>query len=222
MSETRPESRGPGGLAIERIDGGYRVSDPRLGVSAEAQTADAACDALDRARDEILARCRELGVPIEAVGRSGDAAATRSLLRPGLALVVGVVLGMALQLAAERISNVTRAVGVLTDAREAGRRVAELVAVLGAAAETMPPEREEQLREDVRRIVRRATPIVRELAPLMSSVLATADLREPVARELDPPLSAGARDGDAGAGDRGGQVPDVTAPSEPDVASGRR
>jgi len=172
-------------LLVERTERGFKVFDATLGISAEASSADEAFDRLRSARDEVHARCRAAGIPLAALRAPSEAArATRGLLRPGIALTLGIVLGIVIQVATQRISAASETFGALTEAREVGRRVADLVAALGTAAETMPPEREAQLREDLRRIVRRTAPIVRELQPLIASVFVEIETEAAAARRV--------------------------------------
>jgi len=180
---TGPASR----FAFEKTANGFRVSDVRFGISAEAGELSEAYKQLLDARQEVVRAHQDAGQPIDL--DSDPERAPRGRIAASAFLAAGVALGIVVQIVAQRVGAIAQRVEEINEAKTSGRAVALVVAKVADAADDMSEDREEQLRRDVRRIVSRAVPLVQEARPLIKAILEDAppaDAEDPFAPMSEP------------------------------------
>jgi len=156
----------------------YRAWDPARGIVCEADDVASAFRALEETRQELAGGdawpapptrpARDGGADLAGVG-----AAFRSLAPLGrpLAFLLAVLLGIAVSQLGATLGRVGRTVSTFADTHRAGRAALDRLHALAQAAETLSPERTEQIRRDLRSIVTQLAPITAELGPLLPAEL---------------------------------------------------
>ena len=162
-------------ILLQRRGERFRLCDPARGLICESDDLASAYRALEESRAELPWPGSTAGVPVGAVPASPPRPELRRALeslaplgRP-MAFLVAVLLGILIASLGSFVGSVGQTVTTFSDTHRAGRAGLDRLHALAQAAESLSPERSEQIRRDLRTIVSRLAPLTQELAPLIPS-----------------------------------------------------